>query len=111
MERRISPDVVDDYARVLRLDALLAAHEQPETECPVCGGELVAAESRNGDPFYWRCLVSDCYTRSLDRPARATGCCRARAAADPSSFDRCRQGRTGAALQILVTANASSPRT
>jgi AAA domain/PLD-like domain len=73
MERRVSRAVVDDYARVLRLEALLAAHEAREDRCPVCGAEVVAAESRNGDPFYWRCLVPDCYTRSLDRPAPRDG--------------------------------------
>jgi hypothetical protein len=73
MERRVSREVVNDYARVLRLDALLEAHEEREDRCPVCGGELVAAEARNGDPFYWRCLVPDCYTRSLDRPAPRDG--------------------------------------
>ncbi len=73
MERRVSREVVNDYARVLRLNALLAAHQAHEDRCPVCGGELVAAESRNGDPFYWRCLVPDCYTRSLDRPAPVDG--------------------------------------
>jgi hypothetical protein len=60
MERRVSPDVVKDYTRVLQLDTLLAAHEQREDVCPVCGGELVPAEARNGDPFYWRCLKPDC---------------------------------------------------
>jgi hypothetical protein len=73
MERRVSREVMNDYARVLRLDALLTAHEAREDRCPVCGGELVAAESRNGDPFYWRCLVPDCYTRSLDMPAPVDG--------------------------------------
>ncbi len=73
MERRVSRAVVDDYTRVLGLDALLAAHQAREDRCPVCNGELVAAESRDGDPFYWRCLVPDCYTRSLDRPAPRDG--------------------------------------
>jgi AAA domain len=73
MERRVSRAVVDDYARVLGLDLLLAAHEAREDRCPVCGGELVAAEARSGDPFYWRCLVPDCYTRSIDRPAPRDG--------------------------------------
>jgi len=73
MERRASRAVVEDYARVLRLEALLLAHGAREDRCPVCGGELVAAEARNGDPFYWRCLVADCYTRSLDRPAPRDG--------------------------------------
>ena len=62
-----------DLGRVLQLDTLLAAHELREDVCPVCRGELVAAESRNGDPFYWRCLIPDCYTRSLDRPAPRDG--------------------------------------
>ena len=73
MERRVSPHVVKDYTRVLQLDTLLAAHEQREDVCPVCGGELVPAEARNGDPFYWRCLKPDCYTCSLDRPAPRDG--------------------------------------
>jgi hypothetical protein len=73
MERRVSRDVVNDYSNVLRLDTLIAAHEQHEDVCPVCDGELVAAESRNGDPFYWRCLTEDGYTRSIDRPAPRDG--------------------------------------
>src|SRR5262249_30963016 len=47
MERRASRAVVSDYARVLQLDTLLAAHAAKEDRCPVCAGELVAAESRN----------------------------------------------------------------
>jgi hypothetical protein len=74
MERRRSRTVASDYARVLRLDALLGAHEANEDRCPICGGELVAAESRlKGDPFYWRCLVPDCYSRSLDQAAPREG--------------------------------------
>lgn len=73
MERRISRAVVEDYERVLRRDALFSAHEALEDRCPVCRGELVAAEARNGDPFYWRCLQPDCYTRSLDQPAPRDG--------------------------------------
>ena len=73
MERRVSRAVVNDYARVLRLDALLGAHERREDRCPVCGGEVVAAEARNGEPFYWRCLVPDCYTRGIDKPAPVDG--------------------------------------
>jgi hypothetical protein len=73
MERRVSRAVVEDYARILRLDALLAAHEANEDRCPVCGGELVAAEARGGNPFYWRCATPDCYSRSLDQPAPQDG--------------------------------------
>ena len=107
MERRVSREVVEDYTRVLRLDALLAAHEAGEDRCPVCGGELVAAEARGGDPFYWRCL--DCrllHALASTGRRRATGCCRALAAAEPSSSDRCRRDRTGDARSTTATASA-----
>jgi hypothetical protein len=73
MERRISRAVVEDYARILRLEALIAAHEGTAPACPVCGGELVAAEARGGDPFYWRCATPDCYSRGIDQPAPHDG--------------------------------------
>lgn len=92
MERRRSREVVNDYARVLRLDALLAAHGAREDRCPVCGGELVAAESRNGDPFYWRCLVRDCYTRSLDRPAPIDGLLPCASCGKPVEFQQMPSG-------------------
>ena len=44
---------------------------RPSVRC--VWGRARPAESRNGDPFYWRCLVPDCYTRSLDRPAPRDG--------------------------------------
>jgi hypothetical protein len=73
MERRVSRAVVEDYARILRLEALIAVHEGTAPTCPVCGGELVAAEARGGDPFYWRCATTDCYSRSIDQPAPQDG--------------------------------------
>lgn len=73
MERRVSRAVVDDYARILRLDALMTAHGGTAPTCPICGSELVAAEARGGDPFYWRCSVQDCYTRGIDQPAPQNG--------------------------------------
>ncbi len=73
MERRVSRAVVDDYARILRLDALIAAHQGTAPVCPICGSEVVAAEARGGDPFYWRCSVPDCYTRGIDQAAPQDG--------------------------------------
>jgi len=59
-----------DHRLSVRTTLLLDARKHREDVCPVCGGELVAAESRNCGSFYWRCLIPDCYTRSL-RQARA----------------------------------------
>jgi hypothetical protein len=92
MERRESPAVVSDYTRILQLDRLLGAQSAREDRCPVCDGELVAAEARNGDAFYWRCLVPDCYTRSIDAPAPRDGLIPCAACGGPVEF---RQTPTG----------------
>ncbi len=72
MERRASREIVADYARVLRLDDLLAAYRTEETRCPYCGSEVVAAEGPN-EPFYWRCVEDGCFTRSIDDPMPVDG--------------------------------------
>jgi hypothetical protein len=86
MERRASRAVVQDFERLLRLDALLHAREANEDRCPVCGGELVGAETRTGDPFYWRCLRADCYARSIDQPAPRDGLLPCAACGKPVEF-------------------------
>jgi len=35
--------------------------------CPICKSEVVASEGRD-DPYYWRCVVDGCYSRSIDQP-------------------------------------------
>lgn len=72
MERRASREIVADYARVLRLDDLLAAYRAQETLCPYCGREVVAAEGPN-EPFYWRCVEDGCFTRSIGDPMPVDG--------------------------------------
>jgi hypothetical protein len=72
MERRASREIVADYARVLRLDDLLAAYRAEETRCPYCGSEVVAAEGPN-EPFYWRCVEDGCFTRSIGDPMPVDG--------------------------------------
>jgi hypothetical protein len=67
MERRKSRDVQEHYFRVLRLNELLEVHGKPQSKCPICGSEIVAAEGAD-DPYYWRCINDDCYTRSIDQP-------------------------------------------
>ena len=67
MERRKSREVVDDFTRTLRLNELLSEYEDGPPACPICGGEVVASEGAD-DPFYWRCVEEDCYSRSIDQP-------------------------------------------
>ena len=64
MERRDSAVIAGDYARVLRLDDLIVAQKADEAKCPYCGAEVVAAEGRD-EPFYWRCVVDGCFSRSI----------------------------------------------
>lgn len=67
MERRADKTVVSHYARVLRLAELVGEFSESPPRCPVCGSEMVASEGRD-DPYFWRCIVDDCYSRSIDDP-------------------------------------------
>lgn len=67
MERRKSKPVLKDYFQILRLQELLAAHGKPEGQCPICGEEMIATEGAD-QPFYWRCVNDDCFTRGIDQP-------------------------------------------
>jgi hypothetical protein len=84
----------------------LSFTDTPEVmERRVCGGELVVAEARGGDPFYWRCATPDCYSRSIDQPAPQDGGCRAPPAAARSSSARRHRGHTGDAPSTVATAS------
>jgi hypothetical protein len=75
MERRASSEVVADYASVLRLNELIGAYVQREAgpgTCPFCEGEIIAAEGGD-DPFYWRCVNDQCFTRSIGAPMPRDG--------------------------------------
>lgn len=67
MERRRSKKVYADYFQILRLQELLGIQGTPESQCPICGAEMIAAEGKD-QPFYWRCIHDKCYTRSIDKP-------------------------------------------
>lgn len=67
MERRKSKAVQEDYFKALRLEDLISITDTPESVCPICGSEIIAAEGRK-DTFYWRCINDDCYSRSIDQP-------------------------------------------
>ncbi len=67
MERRKSKAVFEDYFQVLRVDDLVGSATGPESKCPICGSEIIVAEGLK-DPFYWRCIKKDCYSRSIGQP-------------------------------------------
>jgi superfamily I DNA and/or RNA helicase len=72
MERRVSKKVFSDYARTLHLSDLIGEYDEGSPKCPICGKEVVACEGKD-EPFFWRCIEKDCYTRSIDQPALQGG--------------------------------------
>ncbi|MCD4669382.1 MAG: hypothetical protein K8S14_02930, partial [Actinomycetia bacterium] len=72
MERRLSKNVVEDFIKTLRLYDLLTEYEDGNPTCPICKSEVVASEGRDA-PYYWRCVVDDCYSRSIDQPPIKSG--------------------------------------
>ncbi len=72
MERRASKKVFSDYARTLHLSDLIGEYDKGLPTCPICGKEVVACEGKD-EPFFWRCIEKDCYTRSIDQPALQGG--------------------------------------
>lgn len=71
MERRRSRQVVDNYVETLRLNDLVGEYREGPPICPICGSEVVASEGAD-EPYYWRCVEDDCYSRSIDG-SRFTG--------------------------------------
>lgn len=72
MERRFSKEVFEEYSRRLRLNELISEYDEGPPVCPICSSEVVAREGKD-DPFFWRCVVKDCYTRSIDQPPLKDG--------------------------------------
>ena len=67
MERRVSKTLVSEYSQVMRLKELVGEYAEGRPTCPICQSEMVASEG-GGDPYYWRCVIDDCYSRSIDKP-------------------------------------------
>ena len=72
MERRFSKNIVDDFIKTLRVYDLLREYEGGKPSCPICDSEIVASEGRD-DPFFWRCIVDNCYSRNIDQPPLKSG--------------------------------------
>ena len=71
MDRSFSKTVSKQYATTLRLDELVGEYSFDSETCPICGSEIVASEGKD-DPYYWRCVEDNCYTRSIGQ-ARIEG--------------------------------------
>jgi predicted nucleic acid-binding protein len=67
MERRVSDKIIEEYSKIIRLDELIKEFDEERPTCPICESEVVASEGRN-DPYFWRCVVDGCYSRSIDQP-------------------------------------------
>ena len=72
MERRRSSKVVAEYSQALRLNELIEEYAHGAPGCPICGSEVVAREGKD-DPYFWRCVREDCYSRSIDQPTLKDG--------------------------------------
>jgi superfamily I DNA and/or RNA helicase len=68
MERRKSKEVYDDYIKLLKVNELLdVATSVRESICPICSGEMIVAEGSKNEPFYWRCINDNCFTRGINQ--------------------------------------------
>lgn len=72
MERRISRRVVEEYEKTLCLHELLQEYANGSPVCPICQSEIVACEGKD-EPYFWRCVRDDCYTRGIDQPGLQNG--------------------------------------
>ena len=67
MERRQDEIVFADYAQQMNIESLAGIHDDTKNQvCPVCGNEMLAAESDSGG-IYWTCSKCD-YARNSDEP-------------------------------------------
>lgn len=85
MERRKSRRVLEDYAQMLRLQELVEVPGTHKSHCPICGSEMIAAEGAE-QPYYWRCINDDCYTRSIDQAYPLGGLLPCRTCGGPVEF-------------------------
>ena len=67
MERRANSKVFEDFMKILRVHELVGGYNEGIPSCPFCKNEIVASEGKD-DPYYWRCIIKDCYSRSIDDP-------------------------------------------
>jgi hypothetical protein len=105
MERRHSAQVVDDYAKTLRLNDLVGEYRDGAPTCPICRSEIVAREGRD-EPYYWRCVEDHCYSRDIDGPRLTGGMVNCANCGAPVEF-----GQWGDEYKWRCTANARHRQT
>lgn len=93
MERRHSSEVFEEYAKTLMLQELLDEHAEGVPTCPICGGEVTAAEG-SASPFYWRCVDKDClFRRGVDDKDLKDGDVRCHCGAEVKLVEKDKDGR------------------
>ena len=96
MERRkdISKEkaVINSYIKILDINYVLKALESNyEIRCPICGNEMLIAESEDGG-IYWKCCAGD-YSRNKDQPYPTDGVLRCKTCNSPFIFSMKKQPR------------------
>jgi ssDNA-binding Zn-finger/Zn-ribbon topoisomerase 1 len=62
MHRHCDEKLFTEYSKLLDIEHMIETVKNPiEQKCPICGNEMIAAESDSGG-FYWTCINKD-YTR------------------------------------------------
>ncbi len=92
MERRQDRDLFVDYTQQLDIESLVGVVDHKDNQtCPVCGKEMLAAESDSGG-IYWICSECD-YSRSPDEPHPIDGELFCPKCKEPLSFKMINQPR------------------
>ncbi len=96
MERRkdISSDksLFCNFVKLFDIDYLInALDNNHETKCPICGSEMLIAESEDGG-IYWKCIAGD-YSRNKDQQYPADGILRCVKCNSPFVFSMKKQPR------------------
>lgn len=96
MERRKDTSkekvIISSYVKILDIDYLVKALDSSyETKCPICGGEMLIAESEGGG-IYWKCVTGD-YSRNKDQQYPVDGILRCAKCDSPFVFAMKKQPR------------------
>ncbi len=77
--------IINSFIKILDIDYLVKALENTyETKCPICGGEMLIAESEDGG-IYWKCINED-YSRNKEQQYPVDGVLRCSKCNSPFVF-------------------------